>query len=181
MNRNGCRITANILGLHLITSHIWHCARCVSKHLLWGSSRLRKIQYNTAILNNLTKQLNPGDILLFPSGQDFWFNGGIIASDLHDVTIQIDGSINFQNKVLKDQMGEIYCEWPSPSSDKYSECPMQHKVKECICIMNSTDLTITSNNTNKGVINGSAYLKDYKIKTTIDKKPINVTYQHGGE
>eukprot|EP01084_Bolivina_argentea_P091673 164986_1 len=89
----------------------------------------------TQLLNN---QLKSGDLLLIPSGNDFWFNGGIYAS-IHNITIQIDGSINYQNK-------RKY--WPTQNNSDH--------VLEAMRFDNSNNITFTSSNKiNKGLINGN--------------------------
>ena len=132
---------------------------------------------STDTLNRLFQNLSTGDTLLFPSGHDFWFTGGMFASNVIDITIQIDGSINFQNKFF-DEPND--CAWPLKKNHPDRTCgPINHDTLECICIMNTTNLTVTSNNIDKGLINGGAFLKDYWFNDTIDGIPVNIKYQHG--
>lgn len=53
---------------------------------------------NTKIVNQLlNNKLQPYDTLLIPNNEDYWFNGRIYASNISDIIIQIDGSINYQS------------------------------------------------------------------------------------
>eukprot|EP01084_Bolivina_argentea_P256087 431032_1 len=116
-----------------------------------------RADHNTNNMNNLlNNQLKPGDTLLFPASNEFWFTGGIYAANLQDITIQIDGSVNFQNNY-------IICSWPLisdyfPNTNQY--CPFTKTRMECVCIQNSTNITFTSSNGPhiKGLVNGNANL-----------------------
>eukprot|EP00730_Choanoeca_flexa_P000983 TRINITY_DN10428_c0_g1_i1.p1 TRINITY_DN10428_c0_g1~~TRINITY_DN10428_c0_g1_i1.p1 ORF type:complete len:431 (+),score=90.49 TRINITY_DN10428_c0_g1_i1:1228-2520(+) len=77
-----------------------------------ADTALTVCQSNTRILNESLASLEPFDVLLIPN-TTFCFTGGIYASDLRDVTIQIDGTIAFEN----DQKT-----WPQDSSGHVFEC-----------------------------------------------------------
>ena len=49
---------------------------------------------NTRLLNELLGKLRPGDTLLI-SNKTFWVAGGVRATDLHSVTLQLDGTLRF--------------------------------------------------------------------------------------
>ena len=113
---------------------------------------------NTRLINEALTKLQSGDTLLIPSNNNYWFNGGIYASNLMDIIIQVDGSINFQND---------HTEWPNEDKIKCNGGLLEVKVPECICIENSTGITFTSlngdistringDNVSLGLINGNA-------------------------
>ena len=49
---------------------------------------------NTASLNAALAALEPGDTLVI-SNRTFWMAGGVHAAELHDVTLQLDGTLRF--------------------------------------------------------------------------------------
>jgi len=93
---------------------------------------------NTQILNNLLQhQAQRGDTVLIPAPHPFWFNGGISGS-LHDIIIQIDGSIHYQNQ-------RKY--WPTHNDSD--------RVLEAMSFINCNNVTFTSSNKlDKGLIDG---------------------------
>ena len=49
---------------------------------------------NTRSLNAALAALQPFDTLVVPN-KTFWVAGGVRATELHDVTIQLDGTLRF--------------------------------------------------------------------------------------
>ena len=94
---------------------------------------------NTKIVNILLNtMLQPNDTLLIPYSYHFWFNGGIFASSIQSITIQIDGAIHFQYDREH---------WPTVNDTDH--------VLGAMRIADSKDIRITSSyQTQKGMING---------------------------
>ena len=87
----------------------------------------------------LNEVLQPGDTILFPSGNTFWMSGGIKARGLSDITFQIDGTVKF----VDDRAS-----WPT-NQDGH--------VEECIYMENLSNILFTSRNSDgsKGVLDGN--------------------------
>ena len=106
-----------------------------------GPNQRHGIQ-NTAKLNAAFRLLAPGDTLIVPNSS-FWVAGGVHAHSLHDITIQLDGTLKF----LPGRKA-----WPTQLCNM-THNPLQPKkkgtgcVQECIFIENSTQLTLTSSGT----------------------------------
>ena len=92
---------------------------------------------NTALLNTTFASLSKGDTLIIPN-ETFTFMGGIYASGLDTVTLQIDGTLEFTTHIK---------DWPLAKPGK-NKMP-----KTCVTIENSIHLTITSNGT--GTLDGN--------------------------
>ena len=75
---------------------------------------------NTALLNATLATLHPGDTLHIPN-ETYWVMGGIRASGLESVTIQLDGTLSFSKDIKA---------WPA--SKPGSKMPMK-----CIEIENT--------------------------------------------
>lgn len=97
-------------------------------------------QHNTNLINTLFKNSTKNDTLIIPN-YTYWFNGGIYAHDIQDLTIILDGIIKFQNNRSLWPTKGYYC-----SADKNDE------VQESILFENIANMTITS--TKKGLIDG---------------------------
>ena len=91
---------------------------------------------NAAIFNKTLGLLKPGDILLIPMNLKFWIMGGIYGANLINITIQIDGELHYWDE--RD-------EWPTDDNGN---------VKQCMYFWNIKGLTLTSQNRNKGLIDG---------------------------
>eukprot|EP00937_MAST-01D_sp_MAST-1D-sp2_P002275 g2275.t1 len=95
---------------------------------------------NTRSLNAALASLAPGDTLAI-SNKTFWVAGGVRGTDLHSVTIQLDGTLSF----LPGRKG-----WPTQPRSQCDLIPLQPKtnatecVQEAIFFANSTGLTLTS-------------------------------------
>jgi polygalacturonase len=104
---------------------------------------------NTKTLNKALANLRSGDRLVIKN-QTYWLAGGVHGEDLHNVTIQLDGTLSF----LPGRKG-----WPTHDCNEH-RIPLQPKkngtcVQEAISLSNSTHLTLTSSETSGGVIFGS--------------------------
>jgi hypothetical protein len=98
---------------------------------------------NAYILNETFASLQNGDTLLIPANKTFWLMGGIYASRLVNVTIQIDGILKFSDNQIV---------WPRD--------PHTRQVRECFFFEQLNYVTFTSSLTHgkKGVIDGSGVL-----------------------
>jgi hypothetical protein len=103
-----------------------------------SDTALTTCKSNTYILNETLASLQPNDVLLFPN-TTFCFIGGIYASDLRDVVIQVDGTIAFES----DQDS-----WPRDSSGH---------VLECILMERLINVTFTSSGLGTFFGNGSGW------------------------
>ena len=104
-----------------------------------GNDSLSTCTTNTRIFNQTLWSLQPGDTLLVPKGKIFWFIGGIYASNLVNITVQIDGSIYYTNDMNA---------WPRSANGD---------VKECMLFESITGITFTSSNAKeeKGLVFGN--------------------------
>ena len=107
---------------------------------------------NTFVMNKTLKILQPGDILEIPMGYEFWFNGNIYGENISSATIEINGAMKFQNS--RD-------EWPTDDSGH---------VKECMHFINLYNVTFTSKNKDKGLIDGNGNRWWGAIKYLIDQE-----------
>lgn len=94
---------------------------------------------NTQSLNTALAALRTGDTLRI-ANDTFWLAGGVVASGLHSVTLQLDGTLRF----LPGREG-----WPVRPPANCNNFPLQpitnkSCVMECIFIANSTNITFTS-------------------------------------
>ena len=112
---------------------------------------------NTKILNNiLNKSSNKRDITIhFPENNTFWFNGGIYGSDISNLTLIVDGSINFIDERSM---------WPNDTQSNYklnlenifSEYSNVGDVKECMMFERIEGFNLYSKvSGKKGIINGN--------------------------
>ena len=92
--------------------------------------------HNGALFNATLPTLQPGDVLFVPN-KTFFVMGGITATGLKDVTIQIDGTIEFSDDMKS---------WPRSSTGR---------VHECFSLPNATNLTVTSSQRGGGVFQGN--------------------------
>ena len=63
-----------------------------------GESTTTVAVSNTALLNVTLAKLRPGDTLHIPN-KTYWMMGGIHASGLESVTIQLDGTLSFSKDI----------------------------------------------------------------------------------
>ena len=78
---------------------------------------------NTAALNTALASLARGDTLLV-ANKTFWVAGGVRATDLHSVTIQLDGTLRF----LPGRRG-----WPTQPRSRCDPIPLQPKTNATEC------------------------------------------------
>jgi len=94
---------------------------------------LQVAQKNGGVLNSTLASLQPGDVLVIPN-KTFAIMGGIHATNLTSVTIQIDGTLEFSDSIKH---------WPiSPGGG----------VAECMQFDNPRNVTFTASG--KGTLNG---------------------------
>jgi hypothetical protein len=95
---------------------------------------------NGAVLNTTLQALSPGDTLVIPN-KTFYVMGGIQASNLQSVTIQIDGTLAYASTTLN---AEKYIkQWPRSAGGG---------VHECMQFSNCRNVTFTSSG--KGTLDG---------------------------
>ena len=82
---------------------------------------------NTALMNETLAQLQKGDVFVIPN-KTFTVMGGIYASGLDNVTLQVDGTLQFSTDTKS---------WPVAK-------PGSSMPQTCIVLKGSVDLTITS-------------------------------------
>eukprot|EP01147_Barroeca_monosierra_P002756 gene2756-8133_t len=88
---------------------------------------------NSRLMNDTLASLEPGDTLFIPN-TTFWLMGGIYGKGLHDVVIQIDGTLAYLDNLK---------EWPRGPD---------RKVQECMTFEGIENVTFTSSG--KGTIDG---------------------------
>jgi len=76
-------------------------------------------QQNTDIINFGFQKLEKGDKLLIPGGKTFYVNGGITATKLHSVTIQLEGTLSYLQDIKR---------WPR-TSGKVTSLGLQIDIK----------------------------------------------------
>ena len=128
-----------LLALTIININCIHCKiwNVINEGIIPSLSDISICNNNTKIINNLLNKLQCNDTLLFPYNFSFWFNGGINGNNLKDIVIQIDGTINFQND-------RKY--WPTETNSD--------DVLEAMYFEACNNITFTSSNNNKGLIDG---------------------------
>lgn len=95
---------------------------------------------NRDIFNHVLASLRSGDTFTIPHGK-FWVQGGIMGSDLKDVTIYLDGELIFNNDRST---------WPKRDDGL--------GVQECILLSRLSNFTLTTTRDApgyKGVLNGN--------------------------
>ena len=98
-----------------------------------NNSSLQVTINNTNIMNSIFNKLLPGDILLIPNNT-YYVMGGITASNLNSITIQIDGTLIYSKDINS---------WPKNNGDPVN----------CMSLLNIKNVTIRSSG--KGIINGN--------------------------
>jgi hypothetical protein len=99
--------------------------------------------HNADVLNvTLQKGLTAGDTLIVPN-KTFHMYGGILASGLRNVTIQIDGTIKFATDLTIQKLRKA---WPTSSDGK---------VMDCIALEDIEDVIFTSSGT--GTLDGNGH------------------------
>lgn len=93
---------------------------------------------NGGLLNATLARLCKGDTLVFPN-TTFYLMGGILGSNMSDVTLQFDGTIDFSTDMDA---------WPRTGPTK------KGAVLECFHFINCNNLSFTSS-MGKGLINGN--------------------------
>jgi polygalacturonase len=78
-----------------------------------SDSSLEVAWKNGALLNQTLNSLRPGDELVFAENTTYYLVGGIIAADLSDIVIHIDGSLIFTDNTET---------WPRTASGQVLEC-----------------------------------------------------------
>ena len=74
------------------------------------------------ILNNTLNTLQPGDLFIVPN-QTFHLLGGIHSVGLKNVTIQIDGTLSFDNNRET---------WPTDESGHVLECMLFEEIEDVV-------------------------------------------------
>ena len=96
---------------------------------------------NTQSLNAALQSLAANTTLIIPNST-YWLAGGVFASNLHNVTVQLDGTLKFP--------AEGRDSWPT------EECGKGECVQKAIYITSSSGLLFTSSNLDGGgVVDGS--------------------------
>lgn len=99
---------------------------------------------NGAALNASLAKLQTGDVFVVPN-KTYYLMGGIEASHLTDVTISIDGTLEFASTTFN--MYNYIDDWPRMGNGKTA------RVKECLSFSHLTNVTFTSAGT--GTLNGA--------------------------
>lgn len=99
-----------------------------------SDAALATCQFNTRVINKALAVLQPGDTLLVPNST-FHVAGGITGGNLTDITLQIDGTLKWDNNQTA---------WPRAPGGR---------VHECFYLETVDNLTITSSGT--GTLDGS--------------------------
>lgn len=99
---------------------------------------------NGAALNATLARLQPGDTLVVPASKTFYLMGAVQARDLANVTISLDGTLEFATTALNAM--RYIREWP------YSA--QENRPHECLQFFNLTNVRITSA-TSMGTLNGA--------------------------
>mmetsp|Transcript_9630 Transcript_9630/g.21401 ORF Transcript_9630/g.21401 Transcript_9630/m.21401 type:complete len:467 (-) Transcript_9630:61-1461(-) len=115
-----------------------------------AANQPEKAASNTALLNRLLDSLKPKDTL-YISAKTFWLAGGVRLLNAHDVTLQLDGTLEFR---------EGRSGWPEQQGNVCNLNPLQPKrslncVQEAFFIANVSRLTLTSGNQHGGTLNGN--------------------------
>ena len=90
---------------------------------------------NMKLLNETLNALGRGNELVIPAGRSFTTMGGLLAVNLTDVTLRIDGELHFSSDVSA---------WPVRGS----------RVMECLQLLSPVNVTITSSS-KRGKLNGN--------------------------
>ena len=78
--------------------------------------------HNGNVLNTTLNALEAGD-LFYIKNKTYHLIGGIIASDIHDVVVKIDGTLSFSND--RDT-------WPTDENGEVLEAIMLYKIKNVL-------------------------------------------------
>jgi len=98
---------------------------------------------NTLSLNHALASLSPGTVLNIPN-ETYWLSGGVFASGMVDVTIELDGTFRFSSG----REG-----WPTEDCTKNGE--KKQCVKKAMLIENTKGLTLTTSNGGWGTVDGN--------------------------
>eukprot|EP00939_MAST-03C_sp_MAST-3C-sp1_P000892 g892.t1 len=102
---------------------------------------------NGRALNASLAKLSSGDTFIVPEGKVFYLMGGIKASNLTDVVLHIDGTLEFASTLLDDNDLKYVDAWPRNGDGK--DAP----VLECIYMENLNNVTFTSSGS--GMLDGA--------------------------
>lgn len=98
---------------------------------------------NTIAFNNALEAAEPGDTVLVPDAKSFTLMGGVLANDIHHVTIDFCGSLHFVDDIDN---------WPyNTYPDNTYEYNDQYN--PAIEIYNSTNVTLTSSSPTRAKVN----------------------------
>jgi len=103
-----------------------------------GDRAWETVWKNGNALNASLAKLKRGDTFVIPGGKTFYLMGGIKAYDLADVTIQIDGTLEFASTLLDDVDLKYIDKWPRSGDGNGAN------VLECLYFKNLTNVTFTS-------------------------------------
>jgi len=101
-----------------------------------NNSSLEVINKNREIMNNIFNNLSPNAHFYIPN-KTFYINGGIMASNLESVKIQIDGTLMFSDSLYN---------WPHDINNNPLECMHFSNIKNV--------LFTSKSRSNPGIING---------------------------
>jgi polygalacturonase len=98
---------------------------------------------NTVLLNEALASLSPGTVLNIPNNT-YWLSGGVLASGLVDVTIELDGTFRFSDGRES---------WPTEDCSKNGE--EKQCVKKAMLIEDARGLTLTTSDGGRGTVDGN--------------------------
>ena len=104
-------------------------------------SSLKVEQYNGKLLNETLQNIESNTILHIEG--EYWLMGGIKAYNLQNITIILDGVINFSTNIKY---------WP-----RYRHSANKNYVLPCIDLSYSVNVTLTSSTIGGGIINGNGW------------------------
>ncbi|EGD82886.1 hypothetical protein PTSG_03517 [Salpingoeca rosetta] len=130
---NGKHAGATVMHMHHSIEAAAHVVDFAKVGGVANDKSLSVAQANSKLMNTTLASLAPGDTLLIPN-TTFWLMGGIYATGIRDVVIQIDGTLAY----LDDMKA-----WPRHPDGR---------VFECMHLENVDNITITSSG--MGTIDG---------------------------
>ena len=99
------------------------------------------LRYNTLVLESALNSLEAFETLIV--GQNFFLYHGVNATDMKDVVIQIDGSLNFERDFSE-----------SWNENSYQVGASLIRPKPCITLTRGKNITFTSTTLGRGIIHG---------------------------
>lgn len=131
----------------------------LSERLIKDKNDEKSFNNNTLTLNNAFEKIskNKGGKVIIPEG-NYYFNGGVNANKVDNIIIEINGIMKFQDsRKLWPKFSEHYEEEELKDDSIFNLRKIikkkSEKVKECIQISDSSNITITSSQ-ERGIIDG---------------------------